>query len=381
MPILEFRRAVLGLLALASAGPLSAQTLRVQQAVPLRSERSAEAPQLANLAAGQGVTLLQMSGGWVRVQAGGAQGWLRASQLEMPGADVAAVSQRETGRRQDGATAVTLGVRGAPSKRDRHALIVGIGNVQVTATRPLSALSGVRHDMVSALAMAGAWRVPPEQTTLLRDSDATREGVRQALREIEGRVQNGDRVYVYWAGYGSRQVDAGTGGCVETVVPYDLHDIAPRDWAQWLRPMASQAVTVIFVQDTGGSATAGRSGGGPGLASRFASGASACADAGKLGPHSLAAALQEAGYATANFVHVMSSRPAELSPEDPVSGGVATAALARCLLAESAASPAFSVTAWVGCAQSRIDAQRRALPSTWAQQLVLDGNRDGVSTR
>ena len=396
MIALNLRQATLGLLALASALPLAAQTLRVLQPVPLRSERSADAPPLTSLAAGQAVTLLQMSGGWARVQAGGTPGWLRASQLEMPGADVAAVSQRETGRRQDGATAVTLGVRGTPLQRDRHALIVGIGVYQAVAARPLPALSGVPYDMVVALAMAGAWRVPLEQVTLLRDGDATREGVRQALRELADRAQVGDRVLVYWAGMGSRQLDASSGSCVQTLLPFDLRDIGPRDWEQWLRPLAAKAVTFMFIQDSGGAPTAADAGSGAlagpedrpartaGLISRYTDGAEACLDPGKPGRHSLDSALRAAGFAAPDFVHVASSWPAEASFEDPASGGLATYALGRCLLgnaSDSSRSRAISVAEWVSCAQSRIDARWRGLPPSLAQRLAATGNLDFVSAR
>ena len=393
---LDLRQAALGLIALTSALPLAAQTLRVLQAAPLRSERSVDAPLLINLAAGQAVTLLQLSGGWARVQAGGTPGWLRASQLELPGADIAAVSQRETGRRQDGATAVTLGIRGVPTPRDRHALIIGIGTYQADASRQWPALPGVSHDMVGALAMSRSWRVPPEQVTLLRDGDATREGVRQALRELVDRVQGGDRVYFYWAGLGSRQLDVGTGGCVETLLPFDLRDIGPRDWEQWLRPLAAKSVTFIFIQDGGGSPTVASAGpaaraapadplvGSAGLVSRYTVGAEACRDPGKLGRHNVETALRDAGFAAPKLVYVTSSRPAEASFEDPASGGLATFALGRCLQGDTndaGGGRAINLAQWVGCAQSAIDARWRGLPPALVQNLTATGNRDFVPAR
>lgn len=393
MSHLDARHALLGLLVLASALPLAAQTLQVLESTPLRSQRSGDAPALASLGAGQCVTLLQMSGGWVRVQAGSAQGWLRASQLQMPGAVVAAASQRETGRRQDGATAVTLGVRGGPL-HEQHALIIGIGQYQADQARPVTALAGMPHDMVSALALAHALQVRMDRVTLLRDGDATREGVQRALRELHDRSRTGDRVFVYWSGRGSRRPDGVGGACVETLVPHDLLDIGQDEWAQWLRPLAAKAGRLMVIQDTSPlpAATAtGRAdaaaGSGPwpkGLVAKFMPGALACKPSGGLHGRDWGGALREAGLSEQTLVHLASSRPDEASFDDAATGGLATSALRQCLQGDAVdlgGNGAMSVEALVSCAQARVDARLHDLRQPLLQHLVVSGDQSFVPAR
>lgn len=64
--------------------------------------------------------------------------------------------------------------------------------------------------------------------TLRRDEAATNEGIASAIRELGERTLPGDRVFVYWSGHGSRSFDAAEGGCVESLVPYDLIDVTNR---------------------------------------------------------------------------------------------------------------------------------------------------------
>src|ERR1700712_4126133 len=203
------------LLTLACVGPLAAQTPGLLQAAPLRSERATSAQTLRTLNAGQAVNLLQMSGGWAQVKAGDATGWVRASQLDLAGAEVAAASRLETGRRASGATAVTLGVRSLPPRDTRHALIIGIGEYAFDASRPVSSLAGTPHDIASALAMAHMLQVPNDNITMLRDAAATHDAVQQAIADLDARVRPGDRVFIYWSGHGSRYYDAAENACVE----------------------------------------------------------------------------------------------------------------------------------------------------------------------
>ena len=382
--------------ALAALAPTAhAQSLRLLQAAPLRAERAGDAPVLAQLAAAQPVTLLQMQGGWAQVQAGNGSaaraGWVRASALELPGAEVAAASQQDSGRRAPGAVAVTLGVRTLPARSNRHALIIGLGQYQADAQRPVAPLAGVQHDMLSAMAMARLLQVPPEQMTVLRDAAATRAGVQQALRDLGTRVRRGDRVFIYWSGHGSRYYDAAEGGCVETLVPYDLQDIGNREFAQWIQPLAAEADKMMVVYDachSGGVGAAQRVGTRAlpalpiSLAPKSAAAASqACAVPSNVRSRSWEAATRAAGVSGQDVVHLSSSRPDEVSFDDASSGGLATTALRQCMQGEardSDGSGAISVDELVQCAQARIDAALRGQPQLSPHHLVVTGNRGFV---
>ncbi len=372
-----------------------AQSLRLLQAAPLRAERAATAPVLAQLTSAQRVTLLQMQGGWAQVRAGSGSttlaGWVRASALELPGAEVAAASQQDSGRRAPGAVAVTLGVRTLPARSNRHALIIGLGSYQADPQRPVAPLAGVQHDMLSAMAMARLLQVPPEQMTVLRDEAATRAGVQQALHELGARVRRGDRVFIYWSGHGSRYFDAAEGGCVETLVPYDLQDIGNREFAQWIQPLAAEADKLMVVYDachSGGVGAAQRVGTRAlpalpfSLAPKNAAAASqACAVPSNVRSRSWEAATRAAGVSGQDVVHLSSSRPDEVSFDDASSGGLATTALRQCMQGEARdadGSGAVSVDELVQCAQARIDAALSGQSQLAPHHLVVTGNHGFV---
>ncbi|MFO1329830.1 MAG: caspase family protein [Rubrivivax sp.] len=334
--------------------------------------------------------LLHLSGGWARVAGSGFSGWLRASQLALDAAEPAAASLVDSGRRAAGASAVTLGVRTLPARSTRHALIIGVGSYQVDATRPVSALSGVRHDMSSALAMAALMQVPTANITLLRDGEVTRDAVQRALQALEARVQPGDRVFLYWSGHGSRYFDPAEEGCVETLVPHDLRDISNREFAQWLAPVAGKADKMLVVYDAchsggvGGAAAPARALG-PSWTPKYTAGvAEACLKPSNLRTRSLVGAAAARGISGQDVVHLSSSRPDEVSFDSAESGGLATSSLLACLRGEARdldSSGAVSVDELAQCAQQRIDRVLRGHPQIDPPHLVINGNRGFVPAR
>ena len=396
---------------LASAAP--AQTVRTVQATSLRAERAADAVALAALPADAAVNLLQLSGGWAQVQVAPAlqvlggkppqavlRGWLRASFLDLRAPEVALVSQLETGRRAPGATAVTLGSRGMAPRSNRHALIIGIGSYRVDAARRVEPFDGMAQDMGNALAMAATLQVPSANITLLRDDAATFGAIAEALRELAARTLPGDRVFIYWSGHGSRHYDAADGGCVETLVPYDLEDISNRQFATWLQPIGAKADKLFVVSDAGHSA--GVIAPGPGGAARAAAstamatvtttvnallrpkytpGSDACEVPGNGLTRSLSGALAALGLSAQDMVHLASSRPGELSLQAADSGGLGTTALRACLQGEALdadGSGSISVQELADCAQAKVDAAVRGSATYGAPHFTLSGNRNFV---
>ena len=351
---------------LAVLAPANAQTFRVLQTVPLRAAHLPDASVTSTVVLGAEVNLLQLRGGWAEVQAGATQGWLRASQLDLPRAEVASAARLETGRREAGATAVTVGIRALPPRSTRHALIIGVGEYEVNSQRPVPPLAGVQHDIVSAVAMARLLQVPVENMTVLRNSAATREGVQQALRELDTRVRPGDRVFFYWSGHGSRYYDATEGGCVETLVPYDLKDIGNRDFARLFEPLARKADKMFVVYD------ACHSGGVDGTSSiatrslsasyqpKVAPADGACTQSSNLRSRGLESATAAFGLSSQDLVHVSSSRPDEVSFDNAEFGGLATSSLLQCMGGEARdldASGSVSVEEISICAQAKIEAK------------------------
>ncbi len=346
----------------------------------LRSERGIDAPVVERLTIGKLVEPLRLRGGWALVEVNGRKGWVRASQLALALPEAAAVSRLNAGRLASGATAVSLGVRSIPARITRHALIFGVGNYQQDPQRLVPPLAGVKHDVTHALAIARRMQVPPEQVTLLRDAEVTRARVEEAIRDLQARVQPGDRVFVYWSGHGSRYFDAEEGGCVETLLPHDLRDISNRQFAQWLKPLAAKADKLMVVYDAchsggiGGAAT--RSWPGAPLP-KFTQGTGACLTPSNVRSRSLASATQAIGIDGRDVVHLSSSRADEVSFDFEDSGGAATSALLACMSGETKdldGSGAVSVDEVVACAQPRIESAMAPFPQFVAQHLVVSGN-------
>ena len=75
-----------GTLTAAPAAPT--QAVRILEVQTVRAERSIAAEVRGQLASGREVELQQISGGWAQVRSGTVHGWVRASALEVAGADV-----------------------------------------------------------------------------------------------------------------------------------------------------------------------------------------------------------------------------------------------------------------------------------------------------
>jgi Caspase domain/Domain of unknown function (DUF4384) len=373
--------------ALASAhAAATAQTVRTVQDASLRSERAGDAAALATLASNAPVNLLQLSGGWAQVQTPGptgVRGWLRASLLDLRPPEVAPASQIETGRRASGNTAVTLGSRSLPPRSNRHALIIGIGRYRIDAARRVEPLAGTDHDMTSALLIARTLQVPDANITLLRDEAATSDGIEAAIRELGERALPGDRVFVYWSGHGSRWFDAAEGGCVESLVPYDLADVTNRQLARWLQPIGAKADKMLVVYDachSGGLAA--RSLGAGGWQPKFvAPRADTCQTASNVRTRSLGSAAAALGLSGQDVVTLSSSRPDEVSLQSAAGGSLATSALRQCLLGDAVdadGSGSVSAQELADCAQAKVDAALAGNAQFGPPHLTLAGNRDFV---
>ena len=384
-------RSLACVLAFSAAVGAQAQTVRTVQDAALRTERGADAATLVAVSANASVSLLQLSGGWAQVQTqgpgGGVRGWLRASTLDLRPPEVAPASQVETGRRAGGNVAVTLGSRSLPPRSNRHALIIGIGSYRADPDRPVTPLAGIDQDMASALLMARTLQVPDDNVTLLRDAAATSDGIATAIRQLGERALPGDRVFVYWSGHGSRWFDPAEGGCVESLVPYDLNDVTNREFARWLKPIGDKADKMLVVYDACHSAGVASAFGtptrgvGPALQAKFTPGSSSCQAVSNVRTRSLSGAAAALGLSGQDVVHISSSRVDELSLQSPDGGGVATRALRQCLLGDAVdtdGSGSVSAQELADCAQAKVEASMLGATQFSAPHITVAGNREFV---
>lgn len=276
-----------------------------------------------------------------------------------------------------------------PPRVSRHALFIGIGWY---ANPGIPRLDGVVHDMASAQRMADAMAIPRHNTVVLRDGAATAARIREEIEALNERVRDGDRVFVYYSGHGTRWLDATLGEkqCTEGLVAVDGEVLSSRKMAEMLSPLARKTDKLLVFYDacfSGGVAEAPFRSPRPqrslaALTPKFtAAGASAvCATPSNFRTRSLALVMQAGGSLPENVVHIAASRPDEVSFDSSLTGGLATSAWRDCFLGDARdrdRSGAVTVDEITQCAQEKIDRSLVQLnvAGILGQTMTVGGNR------
>lgn len=276
----------------------------------------------------------------------------------------------------------------AQAVEGRHALIIGISHY--ASNVGADTLEGVPYDMKSARQMATAMGVDDKAIIELRDEQATKRNIEAQLAKLSRRVQQGDRVFVYFSGHGTRMATGG--GCEEGLLSFDGDMINEQEFAKYTGPMSQRAEKMITMVDScfsGGVLATTRALSSPAMRPKFISKAKqdACSTQGSnnLVTRSLLSELGRFGIKSENFVQIAASKRDEVSWDEPGRGGMATQAISRCLLGEASdlnRSGAVSLDEVRACAQKIMDQRmapsraRGLLPST----IQVSGNRNLVVT-
>jgi hypothetical protein len=369
---------------------IQAETLTVIRASELKADRFLDAATLQTLQPGTQVQSVSMQAGWVQVTAGSQKGWVRAVALKgSSGAVVAAVTQIETGRSGSNNNMSTTGVRSIP-KASRHALVIGIGEYSASG---ISNLNGVKHDMVSAKAMANTMSIPDSNITYLRDREASAASIRAAIADLNQRVRPGDRVFVYYSGHGTRWVDpqVDPNSCTEGLLASDGQALTNQEMSRLLTPLASKSDKLMVFYDachSGGVAnqplrTRSLQNDSLILTPKFSSQVSSdiCAKPANLKTRSISGEMTRQGIQAENIVSIAASRPDEVSFDDRHRGGLATTAWRDCLLGMAKdldGSGSTSVNEITLCAQDKVSQSLSAFPDILGQHMTIGGNRDFV---
>src|SRR5450830_1074064 len=197
-----FLVALAGLLQPINAGAAAAT---VAQETDLRDDRYVDAKVIAHLKLGTSVDIVKSEAGWVCITFAHKTGWVRANMLSGSGATAAGAATVEGGRSASGNIVATSSIRSMP-RTTRHALIIGVGSYADAALTPLS---GVQYDIASARSMAVAMSIPEHNMRVLRDQDASKDGIARAISALNEQVRAGDRVFVYFSGYGTQVPEQG----------------------------------------------------------------------------------------------------------------------------------------------------------------------------
>lgn len=289
--------------------------------------------------------------------------------------------------------ALSLGTAAQPvpvERNTRHALIIGIGQYSDPEVPPLK---GVVHDMDSARRMARAMAVPDANMRFVRDAEATAERIRQELGSLQQRMGEGDRLFVYFSGHGTRWYDEATrkDGCTEGLLAADGKVLTNVELGERLAPITRKAEKVLVFYDacfSGGVAgepfrTRSLTLGASQVTPKFtrAGAPEACAKPSNFKARSLASQMTASRALPQNVVHIAASRPDEVSFDNSASGGFATTAWRDCLLGQARdqdGSGAVTVDEITDCAQARVNKGLEGQPGISGQQMTVAGNRSFV---
>ena len=277
-----------------------------------------------------------------------------------------------------------------PAERNtRHALIIGIGEY---LDPDIPSLRGMRHDMVSARRMAAAMAVPDANIRMLRDQDATADRIRSEITALQARIVDGDRVFVYYSGHGTRWFDEKIkqDDCVEGLMAADGKVLSNVEMGERLAPLAQRADKMLVFYDacfSGGVAgapfrTRSLRIGNEVVTPKFTrvGAPEQCAKPSNFRTRSLALVMQQQALPQ-NVVHVAASRPDEVSFDSSTQGGFATASWRDCLLGQAQdldGSGAITVDEVTRCAQAKVTSGLAGQPGILGQQMTVAGNASFV---
>ena len=163
--------------------------------------------------------------------------------------------------------AVMLGLA-APAWAENHALIMWIGDYG----NPRSNLPGIDLDAANARKIAAAMGVPDGNMTEISNAALTGENMFKGLMGLQKRINEGDKVFIYYSGHGGQIAGRDTTArCTEGLVARDGLFL-DSDLQQVLTALGNKAGQVVMMNDScfsGGAATRGLKPAEPGLAPKF----------------------------------------------------------------------------------------------------------------
>lgn len=139
-------------------------------------------------------------------------------------------------------TLITGLLVGASAGATRHALLIGVGNYD----NPVSALLAPPLD-VSAVeqTLIEQWGFSSDNIYKLLDGDATRDAIIGALRQLQVVSEEGDFVFVYYAGHGTSALDVN----VAAALPHTSGALIPADFDKSGSPEKVAASLVVGRRD------------------------------------------------------------------------------------------------------------------------------------
>ena len=276
---------------------------------------------------------------------------------------------------------VAQAVTAQPSS-NRSALIIGVGEYGYSGVTPLV---GVKHDMVSAAKIATAMGIPENNVKYLTNSQTTKANILEALKQLGDTSGEGSRTFVYFSGHGTRQ-PAGN-ECVEGLLTYEGSTISNQEFAgatQKIAKTSDKFITLVDACHSEGvvppkTRALIKDQLTPKFYMKSGTAADACSVISNYKTRSLLPEVTKLGALKENFVQVSSSRPDEVSFDEPDKGGLATQGIRDCLLSQAKdtnQSGAVTLEEVQQCAQRFVDGRLKNVPGIKPHHITVTGNRN-----
>jgi hypothetical protein len=278
----------------------------------------------------------------------------------------------------------------APAKAQtasRSALVIGLSQYAASSGAP--ALEGVPHDMESAKRITQAMGIPANQIRVIQDQEATKANILEEIRKLGDRTSEGGRTFIYFSGHGTRYWDPSVNGCVEGLLTHDGQAITNAELAKATQKVtegADKVITMIDACHSGGIASkraSTRSLAGiefkPKFTYKASSAADVCSQPSNIKTRSLLGEATRLGALQENVVQITSSRPDEVSFDEPGKGGLATQGIRDCLLGKATdtdGSGAVSLAEIQQCAQAMIEQKLQGAKDLTPHHVSVSGNRN-----
>ena len=263
-------------------------------------------------------------------------------------------------------------------------MIIGVGEYGYAGA---NALDGVQYDMVSAAKIAKAMGIPETNIKYIRNSEATKPNILKALKTLGDSTSEGSRAFVYFSGHGTRQ-QVGE-ACIEGLLTYEGGTITNSEFAsatQSLTKSADKVVTMIdachsegVVPPKGKTRSIGLESFTPKFFMKSGRISNACSTIANYRTRGLLPEVTRLGGLQENFVQITSSRPDEVSFDQPGLGGLATQGIRDCMLGKAKdldGSGAVSIGEIQQCAQESINEKLKSSLDLAPHHITVTGTRN-----
>lgn len=264
---------------------------------------------------------------------------------------------------------------------ESHALIMTIGNYE----RGITPLRGVKHDAQNARRLANRMGVKDENIIQLSDRELTLDGLRRAFDRLQARVQQNDRVFIYYSGHGGRSpVPGEPGRCAESLISVDGQAFMDTELEGRLKAIGQVAEKVIVLVDachSGGVTTRTVRHADAPFAPKYWAGGDDCRTAVNRLTRSLKVAAKTTGSGGQNYVYIAAAQANEVSLDEPARGGLATQAWLSCMNGQARdtdGSGGITAEEIRQCAQQQINRRLAGAKGFLPHHIVITGNSGAV---